>query len=235
MSIFQSLTVSCPNCKKALSFDTVHSVSADRRPDLRTEIMRGEFQRKTCPACGAGFRLDPAFIYSDIGRGQWVAAQPVTAIDDWVEREAETRALFDSGYGPSAPAAVREQGSKLTRRLVFGWSALREKLIAAEGGIADTVLELLKMAMLRNLKSTPFSPDTTLRLLDFQPKRLLMGWVRNPDDAIGDLRWVDRELYDDIVADLAKGDAGLWSGVHAEFKDALFVDVDRLMVHADPA
>jgi len=42
--------------------------------------------------------------------------------------------------------------------------------------------------MLRNLKSTPFSPDTTLRLMDFQPKRLLMGWVRNPDDAIGDLR-----------------------------------------------
>ena len=235
MSIFRKQTVECPACHTPLQFDLVHSVSADRRPDLRTEIMRGEFQRKTCPACCAGFRLDPAFIYSDIGRGQWVAAQPVTAIDEWVEREAQSRELFDSGYGASAPAAVREQGARLTRRLVFGWSALREKLIAAEGAIDDTVLELLKMAMLRNLKSTPFSPDTTLRLLDFQPKRLLMGWVRNPDDAIGDLRWVDRELYDDIVADLAKGEASVWSGVHAEFKDALFVDLDRLMVHAEPA
>ncbi len=40
-------------------------------------------------------------------------------------------------------------------RLVFGWSALRERLVAAEAGVDDTVLAA-QMTMLRNLASAPF-------------------------------------------------------------------------------
>jgi hypothetical protein len=231
MSIFNPVMLACPQCKTPVEFQAVHSVNADRRPDLRTAILRGEFQRKTCPACGAGFRLDPSFIYVNLARNQWVAAQPVTAVDEWDEREVQTRALFAASYGVDAPPVARSLGAKLVPRLVFGWSALREKLIAAEAGLDDVSLELLKMGVMRNAEGTTFSPDTTLRLMDFEPKRLLMGWVRNPDDAVGDLRWVARELYDDIVADADKGDEALWSDVRAEFDGALFVDVDRLMVH----
>ncbi len=233
MSIFNTVSMNCPRCKEALTFEVAHSVNAGRRPEMRRDILRGEFQRKSCPVCGAGFRLDAGFVYVDIAREQWLSAQPVTAVDQWQDREEQVRELFASAYGAKAPALARELGEKLRPRLVFGWSALREKLIAAEAGLDDAVLELLKMAMLRNLEKTPFSADTTLRLLDYEPKRLLMGWVRNADDALGDLRWVARELYGDIVADLAKGEAGVWSEARAMFDGALFVDVDRLMVRSE--
>lgn len=232
MSIFQPVSLPCPACKQPVAFQSVHSVNADRRPDLRRAILRGEFQRETCPACGASFRLDPAFVYVDMARHQWVAAHPVPDIDAWPEREVQARALFDGSYGTGAPDLARELGAALQPRLVFGWSALREKLIAAEAGLDDRRLELLKMAMMRNLRDAPFAADASLRLMDFQPQRLLLGWVRNADDAVADLRWVARELYDDIAADLQRGEESLWAEVHAGFDGALFVDVDRLLVNA---
>lgn len=234
MSIFNAVTLACPNCKTPVAFDSVHSVNADRRPDLRRDILRGQFQRKECPSCGAGFRLDAAFVYVDIGRDQWVAAQPVSAMDDWAQRELQARALFDSSYGSGAPPAVRSLGRALRPRLVFGWSALREKLIAAEAVLDDVSLELLKMGMLRNLPAAPFAADASLRLMDFEARRLLFGWVRNPDDAVAELRWVDRELYEDIVADAGRGEDAQWADVRAQFTDALFVDLDRLLIQPQP-
>lgn len=234
MSIFATVSLPCPRCQTPVHFHSVHSVNADRRPDLREAILKGEFQRETCPACGAGFRLDAAFVYTDLGRGQWIAAQPVTGLDDWTERERQARALFDSSYGPGAPPLVQEIGRRLTPRIVFGWSALREKLIAAAAGLDDHVLELLKTAVMRNLPSAPFSAATSPRLMDFEPGggRLLVGWVRNADDAVGDLHWVARELYDEIAADADQGDDAVWADLRAQFDGALFVDVDRLLVHA---
>jgi len=230
MSIFQATRLDCPQCGTAVDFRAVHSVNVDRRPDLRTAILRGEFQRETCPSCGTGFRLDAAFLYLDLGRRQWVAAQPVPGLAEWPERETRARALFDDTYGEHASAIAREISQGVQPRLVFGWSALREKLIAAEAGLDDHALELLKLAMMRNLPSSPFARGTTLRLMDSVAERLLMGWVRNADDAVADLRWVPRELYDDIVADAGLGDKSLWGELRAQFAGALFVDVDRLLV-----
>lgn len=231
MSILNPIILACPRCGTATSFESVQSVNADRRPDMRAAILQGDFQRKTCASCGESFRLDAGFIYVDLGRHQWIAAQPVTAVDTWNQRESDVRELFETAYGAKAPALVRQLGAGLVPRLVFGWSALREKLIAAEAGIDDTVLELLKMAMLRNLTSTPFSADTTLRLIGFDKKSLVTAWVRNPDDALAGAKTVPRDLYDDIVADLAKGEGSAWAPVHAEFVGTLFVDCDRMLVH----
>ena len=230
MSLLTPIDLACPRCASPTPFESVQSVNADRRPDMRHAILRGEFQRKTCAACGESFRLDAGFVYVDLGRRQWIAAQPVTGVDTWDQREAGVRSLFESAYGGQAPAAARRLGAGLSPRLVFGWSALREKLIAAEASIDDTVLELLKMAMLRNLDSTPFSADSTLRLIGFDETSLVTAWVRNPDDALAEARTVPRDLYEDIVADLARGDASAWRPVHAEFEHKLFVDCDRMLV-----
>ena len=233
MSIFQSLNLNCPNCAKPVAFDAVYSVNADRRPDLRKAILERKFQRKTCQDCGTSFRLDPGFIYIDLKRGQWVAAHPVTGLDDWQAREASVRVLFDDSYGAQAPKAVRAMGARMKPRLVFGWPALREKIVANEAGLDDAALELLKMVVMRNAQGAPFDASASIRLLLAQPKRLLLGWERNFDDVMGAARWVERSLYDEVVAEVALGADGDWADALAAFDAALFVDVDRLLVLQD--
>ena len=98
MSLFRPIALACPRCHAEATFDAVGSVNADRRPDLRQAILTGQFQRKECPACGAGFRLDPAFVYNDQRRGQWIAAHGVSALGEWAERERA--ALLDGVVSP---------------------------------------------------------------------------------------------------------------------------------------
>ena len=65
MSIFKAMQLTCPVCRKAFDYEAVHSVNADRRPDLRAAILDGSFQQVDCPSCRARFRLDPSFNYLD--------------------------------------------------------------------------------------------------------------------------------------------------------------------------
>ena len=67
MSLFREIKVHCPSCHEAVILDAVHSVNADRRPDLRDEILAGDFQRCQCNACQQPFRLDPSLTYLDVG------------------------------------------------------------------------------------------------------------------------------------------------------------------------
>src|SRR5437016_4449111 len=89
-------------CREPL---VVHSVNGDRRPDLRLAILERNFQRSTCEACGASFRLDPDFILLDAARGRWIAARPAAALHAWQAREVEVRGLFDRAWGEGATDA----------------------------------------------------------------------------------------------------------------------------------
>ena len=77
----------------------VGSVNADRRPDLRQDILEDRFQDAACAACNKSFRLQPQFNYLDAGRGQWIAAMPANLLRDHLLLEDEARELFATSYG----------------------------------------------------------------------------------------------------------------------------------------
>ena len=52
MSLFETTKLPCPLCGTEVSFNAVHSVNADRRPDLRDAIIAGTFQQEACSSCG---------------------------------------------------------------------------------------------------------------------------------------------------------------------------------------
>lgn len=112
MSRFQSTRIVCPLCKTAFAFEAVHSVNADRRPDLRKAILDNDFQFFTCPQCGEGFRLAPNFNFLDVGHGLWIVAAPVTGVADWQAREDAARALFARSYGGDAADAACERSGR---------------------------------------------------------------------------------------------------------------------------
>ena len=227
MSIFRKVSVNCPACGAAVEFNAVFSVNVDRRQDLRDAVLDGTFQREDCPHCSKAFRLDPELTYVDVGRGQWIAAFPVAKQAQWRELEQNVRALFSKAYGEKASAVAREIGAGLKARLVFGWTALREKVYAADQGLDDVILELTKAAMVRGLDHPPTGPGTELRLLSIEGDTLLVAWLNAADESARELLRVPRSLYDEIAADTSG-----WAGLQEEISSGPFVDLDRLLVPA---
>ena len=226
MSLFKTIEIKCPACGVTTPFEAVHSVNADRRPDLRQEILANEFQRVQCGSCSAPFRLDPSFNYIDLERGQWIAALPVVELDNWKLREDAARQTFGLAWGEGAGEEAREIGAALRPRLTFGWPALREKLLAREHGLDDVALEACKAAAMRIKGDIPLAGDVDLRLVEAGSDRLMLSWIRSADNAMGEAFAVPRSLHDSIVAD----EAGEWKGFKLDFADALFVDLNRLLV-----
>ncbi len=225
MSLFKSVTLTCPACGEAMAFDAAYSVNADRRPDLREAIVEGTFQRHSCPACEATFRLDPEMTYLDVAQGQWIVVHPARALGDWEQYEGEAVSSFSTSYGEKASPAAKAIGDDLDARVAFGWSALREKLLIAEAGLNDADLELVKIAMLRGLDNMPLGEDTELRLVAVEDDELVMAWVRVDGETVVETLRVPRDLYDEIAAD-KKG----WQPLREAVTQGPFVDMQRLMV-----
>ncbi len=226
MSLFQPVTLPCPACREEVPFDSVASVNADRRPDLRDQILSGTFQRSVCPNCQTSFRLDPEFAYLDAGRGQWIAVHPFGSIGDWESIESQARVAFDLAYGPNAAQAARQIGATLKPRVTFGWDALREKIFAATKGLSDVDLELTKSAILAGGgENVPLRADTELRLIDVDGDKLIMMWLIAETSQVVEKLVVPRGLYDDIAADTTD-----WQPLREEIASQIFVDIQRLML-----
>ncbi|WP_077036757.1 CpXC domain-containing protein [Pelomonas sp. KK5] len=223
MSLFSTTQVSCPHCGETTSIEEVGSLNADRRPDLRQQILDDTFQTAACSHCGESFRLEPDFNYMDAGRGQWIACYPGPRILDHLEAADEMGAVFENNFGPGAGKAAHELGQSLTGRVVFGWPAMREKLLAHDLAIDDVALELLKLDILRELPEIPLGTGTELRLVEAQGQDLTLAWFGPgvPDAE----RVMDVELarYQDIVAHIDE-----WKDVADELRDSPFVDMQKL-------
>jgi len=224
MSVFRPMTVNCPACGTPIDFNVSLSVNADRRPDLRAAIIDRSFQSQPCPKCGQAFRLDPELTLIDVARGQWIAAFPAAKITHWKELEEQSRVAFDLGFGSGAPAAAREMGAGMKPRLVFGWSAMREKLIAVDLELDDIILELVKLAIVRTSESAPLSSDTELRLLGIEEDKFAMAWIRGQTDRVVEWLKAPRQLYDDVA-----GNEEGWRALRTELSAGLFVDMNRLL------
>lgn len=231
MSLFKSLTLRCPSCGTDQPFDAVHSVNADRRPDLRVAILNDQFQRVACSNCSAPLRLDPDFTLLDQARGLWVNAAPLAELENWQTHEAQAQATFDEAYGSGAPSGAQDIGRTLKARVTFGWAGLREKLLSAENGLDDVAIELCKMALMRSGAPMQLQNDTELRLIEVAGDELVFAWVRASDEAGGETITVARALYDDIAAD----SDGNWGKLRARFSAGPFVDLQRTLIAPSPA
>ena len=228
MSIFNPITVACPNCDTDNEFDIFSSVNADRRPDLREAIIGGSFERVKCRNCGTDFRPEPNLNYLDSANGLWIMALPIDALAHWKDEEAEAQASFDEAYGSGAPASAREIGDELTSRVTFGWPAFREKLIITQEKLDDLAVEKTKIAILSNKPGNPLRPGVELRLLAVHDPVFHMGWVTvNTNEAV-EVFEVQRALYAEIAGDAA------WNEIGSTISSGMFVDIQRMFILPQP-
>lgn len=228
MSIFENQGLACPACGSAVSFAVARSVLADRRPDLRDDILSGAFQAEACEHCGARFRREPELNYLDIARGQWILAKPAGAAADWIALEAQAQGIFQLAYGSLAPAPAQEIGQTLAVRIAFGWPALREKLLAAQAGLDDVALECMKVALVRALDAPPLGDTVELRLMALDAQTLTLQWLDADGEQPIETFSVPRTMYDRIAAA-----PGPYAELRAALSQGPFVDMNRLLI--DPA
>jgi hypothetical protein len=224
MSMFDFVTASCGKCGTETEIEVVVSVNADRRPDLREQILDGSFQAVSCPSCAARLRIPPEFVYLDMARGQWIAAHPADTLARWPEIERTAAAAFDEAFGAGAPAAVRDLAGNVTPSVVFGWPALRERLLCADLDLEVATLEVVKMAIIAE-GAFAWVVEEELRLVGGDDAvlrfELLVGVTESPRRSLE----VPRAAYDAAVEDPAP-----WVELRALIAGSLFIDVRRALV-----
>jgi hypothetical protein len=223
MSLFFDAPVTCGKCGAATPVRLAGSVNADNRPDLRAAIVDGEFQVETCPGCGTFLRLPVHLSYLDMGRGNWILAEGAERLAEWREIETAARAIFEQAYGSRASPLARELGRGLRPRVVFGWAALREKLLCDDLGLDDITVELVKLAMLREIPGAPLDEEQELRLDGAESQALHFVWIDSVSERYGLGTSVPREIVAEIEAEP-------WRDFRARLAEGIFVDMRRLFL-----
>lgn len=231
MSLFRTIQTPCPSCGVPVSFDLVHSVNADRRPALRTEIMDRTFQRQTCPSCGDTFRLEPEFTYLHIGGKQFLSVWPASSLPHWAECEQRSLQAFNRFYGTEASPAAAALGRELSVRMAFGWEAAHEKLVVRAAGIDDHTLELAKISILRTVDGIPAGADRELRLLGIDADdNMVLGLFTTGSETLEEELVVPKALLGEIEAE-----PDAWQPLRDLLSAGPFVDVARLTIEPTPS
>lgn len=218
MSTFIDALVECQICGHRYPAEIAAAVHVSTRRELRDAIVAGVFHRFMCPACGASTTIEKLFAYTDFDRFEWFTVVPgaeLPFVGDW-ERFAEE--TFAATMRSHCPPIVRDDWApKMRRRVVFGLAALREKLIAADAGLDDRVLEGLKLVVLRRGGIAP-AIDEHLHLVGVDGEQLWLCHAR----ATGTVRFgVPRSWYVEVEAARARAEDTSFGGLVVDYRAAL--------------
>lgn len=196
MSTFVPSTIIC-RCGEHYVADVANGLHISLRPDVRQQILDGTFHRFHCPNCGLTTQIEVLLSFTDFPKRQWFTIAPTTGLP-WRRRYLEIAEQgFQSTMVNNAPALVVGWSSEMTRRLMFGLAALREKLITFDAGLDDRVIELLKIQLIRDLRGT-FSPDDYFHLVEVRNDEL--RFEKTHPDGIIRVTPVPRPMYLELAA-----------------------------------
>lgn len=220
MSRTRPLQIDCPVCQASLEVEALDSINADRHPELREGVLEGSLQATKC-ACGANVRLAPTLSYLDVKRGQWIVVRPLEELGAWAAQEEAARALHAQAFGPSAAAAAQELGQGLTARLVFGWDALREKVLLRQLELDDVTVECLKLLAMKQEQLVP-EAGQEMRLLAGDEQHLRLALLDGRTGQVATGLEAKRELYDEVASEPG------WAKLREQLSAGLWVDGQRL-------
>lgn len=65
MSLSDKMSIRCPECNGEIKVDVYTSITATLNPELKQQILEGEFHKVICPVCGATSHLQYNFLFHD--------------------------------------------------------------------------------------------------------------------------------------------------------------------------
>ncbi len=161
MSTFVHQELRCHACGESFEVPLLKGMHITRIPEVRKSIMDGSFQVFDCPHCAERVHVERTSIYTDFQAGHYVAIEP-TGHPDPSQAVAFHRGVFDRCF-MMAPPVAQELSRRMAPRVVFGLTALREKLLCWDNSLDDRVLEVLKVDLMKERGWS--AEDTVLRLI----------------------------------------------------------------------
>jgi hypothetical protein len=170
--------------------------------------------------------MEPELSYMDMRRGQFLAVWPSEAVEEFEAYEERSKSRYEQAYGADAPPEAQDIGRLLTPRVVFGWIALNEKLIAQQGGVDDVLLELAKLAIIRTDADGPgLGTGIELRLIGVEEAKLVLGWFPRGSEELSDVLAVSKDLLQEIDSQPDQ-----WKDLRDELASSYFVDYRRFFI-----
>lgn len=129
----------CPNCGNEMTVDLKEFVDVTENPEYKTQIMNGQFFLVKCPKCGDETLAEYPVMYMDPSKKLTVYMVPdhdpalLSQLNDLdiPDNEIDEEAVF---------------------RVVSSADQLLEKILIADGGRDDRLIELYKAVIIQNIR-----------------------------------------------------------------------------------
>lgn len=142
MSTFFPYQARCPSCGQTFVAELARGLHITRLPLIRQQLLDGTFQIFTCTACQKPTVIEATVVYTDFERFEYVAVE-TSGSATWQAALARHKTVFQ-GCFENGPPIAHDMGAKFKRRVVYGFRALREKLLLWDAGLDDRVVEAVK-------------------------------------------------------------------------------------------
>jgi hypothetical protein len=165
MSITQVRRIPCRACGREIEAVTVESANIMRHPHFQEQLLERRLLRMACPRCGAEHLHYDRFMWTDLPGRFCAIVLDESERGNWADLEPEARDAIAAPFA-EGPPVVRELGSALTIRLVFGLEELREKVLCRVNELDDRDIEALKDQLPYGCALEAVEPEQTLTFID---------------------------------------------------------------------
>lgn len=203
MSTFYPYRMRC-ECGTTSVVDLVAGIHITRLPEARQQILDGTFQVFTCSGCGQATAVTAPTVYTDFERDQYVVVETPPR-RPWSSVRATHARVFEDSF-TSGPPIATEMASRFAKRGVYGFPALREKLLIWDASLDDLVVEGVKGELTERLCLQP--DEVLFRLRAILPGGHLLFGLHEPVPVDPDRSTVSRSRtsrpveFETVTADL---------------------------------
>lgn len=201
--------INCPGCDEEIRMNVHEFVDAQTDPELKDAIINGQFFLTECPNCGQTTLAEYPLMYTDSEKKLNVYMAP--------DYEPE---LLDQLNSLDIEDAELDEETSF--RLVENGGELLEKILIAEAGRDDRVIELYKAVACENLKEEfpELCPEDMLYFRDEEGEEMFIVFdIENPFGEQLTIE-VDPEIYEQMAKDCKDAlwtEPGKYEVVNAEW------------------
>lgn len=230
MSQYQERVLTCPHCAHETVASVAVTLEATRSQVERQAILDGTFQRIACPACHDTYRAEGPLMYIDFDHKLWIGVFPTPWEATWWQHEQEPALAFHRNMEESCPPLVRDWAPGFCVRAVFGFEALREKLVAHAAGIDDGLLEAYKLDLLRGMGPYELSGAARPRLREIDDDH---AWFSVPRPGPASPHRIARVKIQRQELQRVYENRTDWAEVIAALSAGPYVDLGRIFIPAN--
>lgn len=210
MTMILTKEIPCPVCGSYFTANLYATINVSLDPLLKVEFLNGQINRVTCPNCKEEGLVPIPLLYHDMDNHIMVFVTWNNELN-WGQQEV----LYKESVLAPMPFSMMEI---YRNRVVFGYSQLAEKIRIFDSGLDDKIIECLKFL------HTISDQKQAGRIL-----KILFSEVKGDDIVFADLDSDNafsfpRKTYDDIL-----NNQGAMDSLLASFKDAYYINVNRLL------